>query len=84
METTERYRQILEEKELVGPYGEELHEHRIEHFTLWLRVPLEKVTRREMGAYVDHLLRKHPRRRRSSATSRPCSSSSITSSTKKG
>jgi site-specific recombinase XerD len=32
--------------------------HRIDHFTLWLPVPLNEVTRREMGAYVDHLLGK--------------------------
>ena len=32
--------------------------NRIDQFTLWLRVPLEKTTRREIGAYVDHLLRK--------------------------
>jgi site-specific recombinase XerD len=32
--------------------------HRIAQFTLWLRMPLPTVTRREIGAYVDHLLRK--------------------------
>ena len=32
--------------------------NRIDRFTLWLRVPLEKTTRHEIGAYVDHLLRK--------------------------
>ncbi|MCK9227734.1 MAG: tyrosine-type recombinase/integrase [Syntrophorhabdaceae bacterium] len=32
--------------------------NRIDRFTLWLRIPLHNVTRREIGAYVDHLLRK--------------------------
>ena len=32
--------------------------HRIAQFTLWLRIPLPTVTRREIGAYIDHLLRK--------------------------
>jgi site-specific recombinase XerD len=32
--------------------------HRINMFALWLRVPLEKTTRREIGVYVDHLLQK--------------------------
>jgi site-specific recombinase XerD len=32
--------------------------HRIAQFTLWLRISLPTVTRREIGAYVDHLLRK--------------------------
>lgn len=32
--------------------------NRIAQFTLWLRIPLPTVTRREIGAYVDHLLRK--------------------------
>jgi site-specific recombinase XerD len=31
---------------------------RIAQFTLWLCIPLQTVTRREIGAYVDHLLRK--------------------------
>jgi len=32
--------------------------HRVDHFTRWLPVPLPEVTRRDLGAYVDHLLRK--------------------------
>ena len=35
--------------------------HRIHQFTRWLRIPLPKVTRHEIGAYVDHLLRKRRR-----------------------
>ncbi|OGP49625.1 MAG: hypothetical protein A2Y79_04825 [Deltaproteobacteria bacterium RBG_13_43_22] len=30
----------------------------LQHFTLWVSVPLAEVTRREIGSYVDHLLRK--------------------------
>ena len=32
--------------------------HRIAQFRLWLRIPLPTVTRLEIGAYIDHLLRK--------------------------
>ena len=32
--------------------------HRVAQFRLWLRIPLPTVTPREIGAYVDHLLRK--------------------------
>jgi site-specific recombinase XerD len=57
MEITERYRRSLKRKNC-SPYTVKNYMNRIEHFTLWLRVPLEKTTRREIGAYVDHLLRK--------------------------
>jgi site-specific recombinase XerD len=57
MEITERYRRSLKRKNL-SAYTIKNYMNRIDHFTLWLRVPLEKTTRREMGAYVDHLLRK--------------------------
>ena len=57
MEITERYRRSLKRKNY-SSYTIKNYMNRIDHFTLWLRVPLEKVTRKEMGAYVDHLLRK--------------------------
>jgi site-specific recombinase XerD len=57
METTERYRKSLKRKNC-SPHTVKNYMNRIDHFTLWLRVPLEKVTRHEIGAYVDHLLRK--------------------------
>ncbi len=57
MEITERYRRSLKRKNC-SPYTVKNYMNRIDHFTLWLRVPLEKTTRREIGAYVDHLLRK--------------------------
>jgi site-specific recombinase XerD len=57
MEIIERYARSLKRKNL-SAHTIKNYMNRIEHFILWLRVPLEKVTRREMGAYVDHLLRK--------------------------
>lgn len=57
METTERYARSLKRKNL-SAYTIKNYMNRIDHFTSWLRVPLEKTTRREIGAYVDHLLAK--------------------------
>jgi len=57
MEITERYARSLKRKNLSASTIKN-YMNRIDHFTLWLRVPLGKTTRREMGAYVDHLLRK--------------------------
>jgi site-specific recombinase XerD len=33
--------------------------HIVTHFTRWLTIPLASVTRKEIGAYVDHLQRRH-------------------------
>ncbi len=57
MEITERYRRSLKRKNC-SAYTIKNYMNRIDHFTLWLRVPLEKTTRREIGVYVDHLLAK--------------------------
>jgi len=57
METIERYGRSLKRKNC-SPYTVKNYMNRIDHFTLWLRVPLDKVTRREIGSYVDHLMRK--------------------------
>jgi site-specific recombinase XerD len=57
MEITERYARSLKRKNL-SAHTIKNYMNRIDHFTLWLRVPLENVTRHEIGAYVDHLLRK--------------------------
>jgi len=58
METIKiRYRRSLKRKNC-SPYTVKNYMNRIDQFTLWLRIPLEEVTRREIGAYVDHLLRK--------------------------
>ncbi len=59
METTElvRYRRALKRKnysaQTVKSYVSILHQ-----FIRWLAVPLSEVTRKDIGAYVDHLLRK--------------------------
>ncbi len=57
METIERYRRSLKRKNF-SAHTIKNYINRIERFALWLRVPMEKTTRREMGAYVDHLLQK--------------------------
>jgi site-specific recombinase XerD len=58
METIKiRYRRSLKRKNF-STHTIKNYLNRIDHFTLWLSVPLHEVTRREMGAYVDHLLGK--------------------------
>ena len=57
MEITDRYRRSLKRKNY-SSYTIKNYMNRIDHFTLWLRIPLPRVTRKEMGAYVDHLFRK--------------------------
>lgn len=58
METIEsRYRRALRRKNF-SPCTIKNYLHRIAQFILWLRIPLASTTRREIGAYVDHLLRK--------------------------
>jgi site-specific recombinase XerD len=52
-----RYRRSLKRKNF-SSHTIKNYLHRIEQFTLWLRIPLWTVTRREIGVYVDHLLRK--------------------------
>lgn len=58
METIEiRYRRSLKRRNF-SSHTVKNYMNRITHFLLWLPVPLDKTTRREMGAYVDHLLEK--------------------------
>jgi len=57
METIEKYRRSLKRKNF-SPCTIKNYINRIVHFTRWLCVPLHIVTRREIGAYIDHLLRK--------------------------
>ena len=57
METIERYRRSLKRKNF-SAHTIKNYMHRITMFALWLRVPLEKTTRREIGVYVDRLLQK--------------------------
>jgi site-specific recombinase XerD len=57
METIERYRRSLKRRNF-SAHTIKNYTHRIAMFALWLRVPLEQATRREIGAYVDRLLQK--------------------------
>jgi len=57
MEIIEKYGRSLKRKNC-APYTIKNYMNRITHFTRWLRIPLFGVTRREIGLYVDRLLRK--------------------------
>jgi site-specific recombinase XerD len=59
METTEliRYRRALKRKNY-SAYTVKNYENILDHFLRWLSVPLPEVTRKDIGIYVDHLLRK--------------------------
>ena len=58
METTDSYRRSLKRKNY-SPRTVKTYLHILTRFTAWLPVPLSAVTRKEMGAYVDHLQRRH-------------------------
>jgi site-specific recombinase XerD len=59
METTEliRYRRALKRKNY-STHTVKSYVNILDQFIRWLTVPLSEVTRKEIGAYVDHLLRK--------------------------
>jgi site-specific recombinase XerD len=59
METTEliRYRRSLKRKNY-SAYTVKNYGNILDHFLRWLTVPLPEVTHKEIGVYVDHLLRK--------------------------
>ena len=59
MEPTEliRYRRALKRKNY-SAHTVKTYVNILNHFMRWLTVPLPEVTRKEIGAYVDHLLRK--------------------------
>ena len=59
METTElvRYRRSLKRKNY-SAHTVKSYVNILEQFMRWLSVPLSEVTRKEIGIYVDHLLRK--------------------------
>jgi site-specific recombinase XerD len=59
METTEliRYRRALKRKNY-SAHTVKSYLNILDQFIKWLTVPLPEVTRKEIGAYVDHLLRK--------------------------
>jgi len=59
MEPTEliRYQRALKRKNY-SAHTVKTYVNIIDHFMRWLTVPLSEVTRKEIGVYVDHLLRK--------------------------
>jgi site-specific recombinase XerD len=59
METTElvRYRRALKRKNY-SAHTVKSYANILDQFMRWLRMPLSEVTRKEIGVYVDHLLRK--------------------------
>jgi site-specific recombinase XerD len=59
METTEliRYRRALKRKNY-SAHTVKSYVNILDQFIRWVTVPLSEVTRKEIGAYVDHLLRK--------------------------
>jgi len=59
MEPTEliRYRRALKRKNY-STHTVKSYVNILDHFIRWLTVPLSEVTRKEIGVYVDHLLRK--------------------------
>jgi site-specific recombinase XerD len=62
METTElvRYRRVLKRKNY-SVHTVKSYANILDQFIRWLRLPLPEVTSKEIGLYVDHLLRKRRR-----------------------
>jgi site-specific recombinase XerD len=62
METTElvRYRRVLKRKNY-SVHTVKSYVNILDQFIRWLRLPLSEVTGKEIGLYVDHLLRKRHR-----------------------
>src|SRR4030042_3080854 len=62
METTEliHYRRALKRKNY-STHTVKTYMNILDQFMRWLSLPLPEVTRNEIGAYVDHLLRKRRR-----------------------
>lgn len=55
MESTDRYRRFLKRRNF-SPHTVKNYPNILSHFTAWLTVSLNEVTRKEIGSYVDHLL----------------------------
>jgi len=55
-----RYRRALKRKNY-SAHTLKTYVNILDHFIRWLTMPLPEVTRKEIGAYVDHLLRKRRR-----------------------
>lgn len=57
METTDRYRRFLKRRNF-SYHTVKNYMSILSHFTDWLIIPLNEVTRKEIGSYVDHLMGK--------------------------
>ncbi len=57
MESIDQYRRSLKRKNC-SSHTVKNYMNILSHFTAWLAIPLHEVTRREVGLYVDHLLKK--------------------------
>jgi site-specific recombinase XerD len=57
MESIDQYRRSLKRKNC-SSHTVKNYMNILSHFTAWLAIPLYEVTRREVGLYVDHLLKK--------------------------
>jgi site-specific recombinase XerD len=57
MEITDRYRRFLKRRNF-SYHTVKNYMSILSHFTDWLNIPLNEVTRKEMGSYVDHLMEK--------------------------
>ncbi len=57
METTDRYRRFLKRRNF-SPHTVKAYMNILSQFITWLAIPLNEVTRKEIGSYVDHLMGK--------------------------
>ncbi len=55
MESTDRYRRYLKRRNF-SAHTVKAYMNKLSHFTSWLTIPVEEVTRRHIGAYIDHLM----------------------------
>jgi len=57
MESTDKYRRYLKRRNF-SPHTVKAYMNILAQFADWLTVPLNEVTRKEIGGYVDHLMGK--------------------------
>jgi site-specific recombinase XerD len=57
METIDRYRRSLKRRNF-SPHTIKNYLSRLSRFTTWLTLPVEEMTKNEIGRYIDHLLKK--------------------------
>lgn len=55
MESIDRYRRYLKRRNF-SAHTVKGYMNKLSHFTSWLITPVEEVTRREIGEYIDHLM----------------------------